>query len=79
MAVCFLLALASQGYEALLPLLILFLVAGVGAVANLLMGLWCYATDRGQQAGPYLIGFVPLAAIAWWLAGAFSHIGKIGG
>ncbi|MGI4736423.1 MAG: hypothetical protein ACRYG7_14695 [Janthinobacterium lividum] len=79
MAVCFLLALASQGYDALLPLLMLLLVAGVGAAANLLMCLWCSTTDRGPQAGPYLIGFVPLAAIAWWLAGAFSHFGKIGG
>lgn len=79
MVVCFLLAGASQGYEALLPLLMLLLVAGVGAVANLLLGLGCYATGRRQQAGPYLMGFFPLALIAWWLASEFSHIGKIGG
>lgn len=79
MAICFLTVLGSRGYDALLPLLIIFLVAGVGAIANLLMCLWCYATDRGPQVGPYLIGFLPLALIAWWLAGAFGHIGKIGG
>lgn len=79
MAVCFLMALASQGYEALLPMLILALAAGLGAAANLVMCLGCYATGRGQQAEPYLIGFLPLALIAWWLVGAFGHIGKIGG
>lgn len=79
MAICFLMALASSGYGALFPMLILTVAAGLGAAANLLMGLCSYATGRGQQAGPYLIGFVPLAAIAWWLVGEFSHIGKIGG
>lgn len=79
MAGCFLLALASSGYEALVPILILALAAGVGAAANLLMCLWCCATGRGQQAGPYLLGFLPLAAIAWWVISEFSHIGKIGG
>ena len=79
MAGCFLLALASSGYEALVPILILALVAGAGAAANLLMCLWCFATGRGRQTGPYLLGFLPLAAIAWWVLNEFSHIGKIGG
>lgn len=79
MALCFLTALASPGYEALIPILFLLAAAGCGAIANLVMCLWCYATDRSQQAEPYLIGFLPLVLLAWWLVSEFSHIGKIGG
>ncbi len=79
MVACFLWALALHGYEALIPFFIILLVAGLGAIANLITCLWLYATSRGREAAPYLIGFVPLALLTWWLLKEFSHVGKIGG
>ncbi|MGI4739863.1 MAG: hypothetical protein ACRYG7_32240 [Janthinobacterium lividum] len=66
---------------ALVPLLVVFLVASLGLVANLGLFLWKLATGRFHQAIGYGSGFMLLAVVVFGLLEAFYNvpIGKIGG
>ena len=78
---CLLLALAQHGYDWLLPLICILLLAGLGAFANLLLALWQVIRGRGQQAWLYFGGFVLLAMFSagYFIYGIKHFPGKIGG
>jgi uncharacterized membrane protein YfcA len=65
----------SRSENALRYLVLLVCVAGVGALVNLGLWLWKYATDR-DRARPYLLAAIPLASLGGWLWYGFTHLSK---
>jgi hypothetical protein len=63
------------------PLLVVFVVASLGLVANLGLFLWKLATGRFHQAIGYGSGFMLLAVVVFGLWTEFHNVpmGKIGG
>ena len=74
-------AATSGSYAALGPLLVVFVIASLGAGVSLVLFVWKVATGRFKQAFHYGIGFVPLALIILWFWIEFHdmHLGKISG
>ncbi|TPG58422.1 hypothetical protein [Hymenobacter nivis] len=62
-------------YALVYVLVVIPAVAGAGALLNLGLGLWNYATDR-RRALPYLLGAIPLTVLGGWLWYSLNHLEK---